>query len=410
MDPVETMRMSWRAVRGHPLRSALTALGVVIGVAAVITFVTLGASLQVEIVQEVGGQRATEITLWTGPEREGGPPSASAEPVFTERDVEGLRGVAGVTAVVPQGQVPVTTVRTNNSTIGLRGVTATTSGHFTPDEITEGRPFHQGAKEVVLNPTAARSVRGNVSVGDRVRLQYADGRVQNATVVGITAETENLFGFGSQPRVYVPTDPFYETRVESPATGERMRAYPVVRVVAVDAQSVEEVKGLVINYLQRSSDARNFVPRGYDFYVRTNQDLLDQVRDLLETLTAFVTGVAVISLIVGTIGIANVMLVSVTERTREIGIMKAVGAQNRDVLQLFLVESAILGVLGAALGALAGVLGGYAATEYVGLPLVFPMEWGAIAVAVGITVGAIAGLYPAWRAARTDPIEALRYE
>jgi putative ABC transport system permease protein len=170
------------------------------------------------------------------------------------------------------------------------------------------------------------------------------------------------------------------------------------------------VQDRVRAYLQTDSDARDLKPENYAFRVQTIEDLVDQIRSLLDTFTAFVTGVAVISLLVGSIGIANIMLVSVTERTREIGIMKAVGAQNTDVLQLFLVEAVVLGVVGAVAGIVLGVVGAVAATAYVGLPLSFPVEWAGIAVAVGILVGAAAGLYPAWSAARTDPIDALRYE
>ncbi|MFC7082107.1 ABC transporter permease [Halorussus caseinilyticus] len=104
------------------------------------------------------------------------------------------------------------------------------------------------------------------------------------------------------------------------------------------------------------------------------------------------------------------MLVSVTERTKEIGIMKAVGAQNRDVLQLFLLEAVLLGTFGSILGIPVGVGGAYLAGQYIGLSLVLPFEWFAIAVAVGVLVGVVAGLYPAWSAAKTDPIDALRYE
>ncbi len=421
MDAIESLRMAFRAVRSHRLRSALTTLGVIIGVAAVIVFVTLGTSLQVEIVQQVSGDRAAEITVWSGPAGQSGPPSPSAQPVFPERDVRGLDSLEGVEAVVPQGQVPVTSMRSPNDTVAIRAATATTPAYL-DGRMAEGRAFRQGEREVVLNPTAASAFEPNVSVGDRLRLTLGSGERVDVTVVGISEPTAaSLFGFQPPPQVFVPTDPFYASGSDDvsidPVTGlptggggDEATAYPLVTVRASDPAAVDDVKERVKDYLRSDAAARGNLPDGYQFFVRTNQDLVEQVRSVLDTLTGFVTGIAVISLIVGTIGIANVMLVSVTERTREIGIMKAVGAQNRDILELFLVEAVILGVVGSALGAVVGVAGGYAATEYVGLPLVFPPEWAAIAVVVGIAVGAIAGLYPAWRAARTDPIEALRYE
>jgi putative ABC transport system permease protein len=421
MEIAESLRMALRAVRSHPLRSSLTTLGVVIGVAAVIVFVTLGTSLQVEIVQQVSGDRAAEITVWSGPGDQGGPPSANAQPVFPDEDLRALRNVSGVEAVVPQGQVPVTSLRSPNDTVALRAATATTPAYF-DGRIADGRSFRQGEREVVLNPAAASSFDPNVSVGDRLRLTLGSGEHVDVTVVGITEPSAaGLFGFTPPPQAFLPTDPFYAASGGSvgidPVTGlptgggdDRSTAYPLVTVRASDPAAVNDVEERVTDYLRTDAAARGRLPDGYRFFVRTNQELVSQVREVLDTLTAFVTGIAIISLVVGIIGIANVMLVSVTERTREIGIMKAVGAQNRDVLELFLVEAVVLGVVGAALGALVGVAGGWVATEYVGLPLVFPPEWAAIAVAVGIVVGAIAGLYPAWRAARTDPIEALRYE
>ena len=131
---------------------------------------------------------------------------------------------------------------------------------------------------------------------------------------------------------------------------------------------------------------------------------------MIRSLTTFITSIAVISLVVGAIGIANIMLVSVTERTREIGIMKAVGAQNRDVLPVFLTQAVLLGIIGSVFGVALGALAGYAATRYVGLPLVFAYEAVPVAIGVGLLVGVVTGLYPAWNAARVDPIDALRYE
>ncbi|MDZ7731379.1 MAG: ABC transporter permease [Natrialbaceae archaeon] len=260
-----------------------------------------------------------------------------------------------------------------------------------------------------------RSSRQIVSVGDEIEIAYTGGETVSATVVGILETPSGLGQFQpgmglTQPRVYGPTDPFAQTRLESPTTGENQRVYTRLTVVAMDYEQVDAVSDRVEAYLEGDSDARELLPGSYEISVLTNEDFIDQIQDVLNTFTGFITGIAVISLVVGAIGIANIMLVSVTERTREIGIMKAVGFQNRDVLQLFLVEAVILGLIGSIIGIVVGVLAGYGTTQVLDLPFTFPPEWGAIAVVVGILVGVIAGLYPAWNGARIDPIEALRYE
>lgn len=413
MDSFESLRMSWRSVRGHQLRSALTALGVVIGVAAVITFVTLGVSLRADILGQMAGDQAPNVYVWAGPPAGSGGPGSGAQPVFTEYDVNNLRDLQGVETVIPRGAVLTSALTYRGDTVATNGVAATSPEYFSSGDIAIGRSFTPGKREVVINPLAARMFDENVSVGDNVTIELSNGQSVEVTVVGMLKRSSGLGpfeGFATQPRVYAPMNPFYGSTIQSPNSGTTQRVYPLVTVVAEDPQSVPEVQDRVSTYLNNSSDANTLKPNAYVFEVQTNEELLDQLREVLNTLTRFITGIAVISLIVGSIGIANIMLVSVTERTKEIGIMKAVGAQKRDVLQLFLTEAIILGVLGSVVGTGLGIVGGYVATTLLDLPLIFAFEWFGIAVVVGLAVGTFAGLYPAWSAMRVDPIDALRYE
>ncbi|SNZ06002.1 putative ABC transport system permease protein [Natronoarchaeum philippinense] len=411
MELRESLQLSLRAIREHGLRSALTVVGITIGIAAVIVFVTLGASLQTAVIGEVSGDAPPEMQVTVGPEGQQGPPGTSTVPAFTERDVDEIESLQDVDRVVPQGTVQTSTLQHEGRSIAWESATATSPAFFEDNEFASGGPFEQGATEVVINSEAASLFDPELEVGDTLGLRVGQNTTREATVVGIVESTgSSPFGDISIPQVYVPTDPFYGTTAESPATGENQRVYPSLTVVAEDYEAVPSVQSAVETYLEDESDARTLKPTEYEFSVQTNEELVDQIREVISTFTGFVAGIAVISLIVGAVGIANIMLVSVTERTREIGIMKAVGARRRDVLQLFLVEAVALGIAGAVLGTLVGLAGGYAATSYLDLPLTFAPEWFAAAVLVGVGVGVVAGLYPAWNAARVDPIEALRRE
>lgn len=403
--------MGWRSIRGHKLRSGLTVLGILIGVAAVIVFVTLGTSLQAELIGDIMSSQKPAMSVWVAPD-EMGPPGAGAQPVFTERDVRNLNRTAGVERVLPRGRVATVGLSTGDNALAFGGITATPPATFNTSTFAVGRVYRSGAREIVINQAAAALFDENVSVGEQFELALADGRTLNTTLVGILNDSarSSFSGFGDSPAVFVPIDPFYNVTRESPTTGETQKVYPLLTVVAANFERLEPTQDRVRASLTNRSDARLLKPDEFVFRVQTNEQLLDQLEELIGTLTEFITAIAAISLLVGSIGIANVMLVSVTERTREIGIMKATGARRRDVLQLFIVEAVLLGLLGAALGALVGAFGSYALTEYVDLPLILdPLLFGG-AVCVGIAVGVLAGAYPAWRAARTDPIDALRYE
>jgi putative ABC transport system permease protein len=417
MDVLESLRMAWQSIGSHRLRSALTLLGVVIGVGAVITFVVLGASLEEAVVGELTTGQSPAMTVFTQPEgTDGFGGFEGGQLVFTERDVEEIRTLQGVETVVPEGTVSLSGITYANQTVGLPALTATTPEYFEAvggENFSAGGPFEPGEPQIVLNHQAATIFGADVSVGDVILIGRDGGTQIEATVVGILdPPSDTAFGASSSavPQVYGPIDPFVQTRITSPTTGESQRVYSRLTVVAVDYDRVDDVSDRVAVYLETDSDARLLLPGAYETVVRTNEQFVRQIQTILNRFTGFVTAIALISLVVGAVGIANIMLVSVTERTREIGIMKAVGFQNRDVLQLFLVEAIALGLFGAILGLLVGAFAGYGVTQWLELPFVLPLFWGAVAIVVGVLVGVVAGLYPAWSAASIDPIDALRYE
>jgi putative ABC transport system permease protein len=412
MKSGQTLRIAGRSIRAHRLRSALTVLGVVIGIASVIVFATFGASVQAEVVGGIGETNANNMFITPAEVDDEGPGGlgATGRPLFTDQDVSGLQEVDGVQAVIPQGLAPVSTV--GNRTISQDQAIATVPETFEGDYIVAGERFENGAREIVINQAAAELFAGNDTVGSTIQLTRTSGNRTNVTVVGVTSGTRGVFStdFGdATPQFYLPVDPFYTTSVRSPSTPADVTAYPLVTVVA-DPARVNDVKENVETYMTDDSDAAQLLPEGFEINVQTTGDIADEIEDVVSQITRFVTGIAVISLVVGAIGIANITLVSVAERTNEIGIMKAVGARNRDVLQLFLTEAVLLGALGAAAGVPLGLVVAWAGTVYAEVGFALAPEWLAFSVVMGITVGVVAGLYPAWRASKIDPIDALRYE
>lgn len=410
MDPRDAVGMAAGSLWSHRLRSALTVLGIVIGIAAVVTFVTFGASLRADVVGQINTSTANNIYLLSTPSEDEGFPERP-QPVFTERDISELRSIEGVERVVPQGTVGTTSLSFSNSTLARQSVTATAPEAFAGVGFRQGRSFESGKDEAVVNRRAVSVFERNLSVGDEVTVTRRSNNTLNVTVVGVVNRTSSQLPFQTfvrQPRFYLPTEPHYGAVVESPSLGVNQRAYPQVTAVA-DPSELSGARERVRSYLNES-DASRLQPPGYNLSARTGGDIVDGLEELINRLTRFVTGLAVISLVVGAVGIANIMLVSVTERTREIGIMKSVGARNRDVLLVFLIEAALLGAVGSLIALPIGIAGGWVATSYADIPLTLAPFWFGVAVLVGVAVGIIAGMYPALRAARIDPIEALRRE
>lgn len=412
-----SVALSVRYLEAYKLRSTLTTLGLVIGVATIIVFVILSAGVQASVLQTVGGDEANLVYTSTKPTDRGGPPiiASGGEPVFTEHDVDQIRGLPGVTHAVPLGTETMA-VTHGPQTVDRVQFRATSRAYFTEvgvEPIVEGEPFASDEPEVVVNQQAAAMFAEPLEPGDSLVVQRGDITV-NATVVGIVevqpSITEQLAGDPPRPRIYGPPEPFYHRTVLRPGTDERQAAFQWVFAVTSDADDTVAVRGAISTYLAEESDARHLLPSGTEFSVTTSDQWVDYVGEVTATFVAAALAVSVISLVVGATGIANIMFVSVVGRTREIGIMRAIGAQRRDILQLFLVEAALLGVLGSVLGVVAGVGVAWAATRVLELPFVVEFDWLALALVVGITVSLLAGAYPARQASQLDPIEALRRE
>jgi len=419
VKPIESARIAWRAITGHKLRSTLTTLGVIIGIGAVITFVTLGSGLQAGILGDVSPDDRTSVYTWAAtPDNADEGPLSGAKPVFTQRDTNELAALDGIEAAHVFTQVPTQELVYDGETLPRdSGVVATGREYLDPEAIREGQRFRMGTREAVVNPAFAGQFDRNISVGDTVGVVVGGGVVSarriNVTVVGILEDSESrsaLEGFNPAPRLYVASD----VPVLDRFGNETVRYQALIVEASSQSESdVDRTKRVAREYLNSSaSDASDRAGPDADlvFIMKTSTELLGQLEDILTLFQNFIVGIAGISLLVGSIGIANIMLVSVTERTREIGIMKAVGAQRRDVMGLFMIEAVIIGLIGAVLGTIAGLVAGYLLADFIGIPWVVPWDWATVAVVVGLLVGVLAGIYPAWNAARTDPIDALRYE
>ena len=407
MNVRESLRISWRSIRSHKLRSTLTTVGVIIGVAAVITFMVLGSGFTESVIGDIEAEQEPVMMVETQTDPEVGYGIQPVDtPIYTESDVEALEQRDEIAFVAPSGEVDVVQTATEEDQLtGVVSAHATTPNRFEHATFLEGEPF-DGEGEVVVNERASQAFEDDVAVGDELTLTFEDGETASVTVTGVV---ENEFGDQTPPRLFLSVDPYYTTTVETPA-GEEERAYPNLQIGAESVDDVDEAKAAATDYLEEESHAAELKQDDHEIVVQTAEDAIEQFTDIVDQLTLFIGAVAGIALVVGSIGIANIMIVSVTERTRQIGIMKAVGATRRDVMQLFLVESVILGVIGALFGVAAGLGVGYLGVRLLEWPMAYPVDWIAVAIVVGVGVGVVSGLYPAWRGARVDPIEALRHE
>ncbi len=403
------LRVALNALTVNKMRSFLTMLGIVIGVAAVISLVAVGAGAQALIVSNLEGLGSNLLTVTAGTSFGfSGRGLQQNVRALTNADVEAISGLAtSISAVAPEYGANVTAVYQGETTsTSVTGVTAEYA-EVRNWEVAGGRFIsHEDNSNlsmvVVLGQTVVEDLFGSAManpVGQTVRINR-----QNYRVVGVL-QTKGQGGFMSQDDVIFM--PLRTAQLKLGGAGNQQ-----VRSINLQARSAEEMD---LAQAQVTAILRTLhglqLGQDDDFTVQNQADIVGVVEETTGTFTALLGSIAAISLLVGGIGIMNIMLVSVTERTREIGLRKAVGAHRGDVLIQFLAEAIVLSIAGGLIGTALGVGGAQVITPLLGgnEPLV-TLESVVLALAVSLGIGVFFGLYPANRAAGLSPIDALRYE
>ncbi len=400
------IRLSLRAIGRAKVRASLTILGILIGVAAVVVVVALGNAVRDQVIGQINSLGANIIFVFPQDTRSSG---ARTQPRarLTEDDATAiLREATSVSAVSVHSSATAQLVAgdRNFSTqvmgvgenyLQIKGFTLSEGSMFSPTD------FRTKAKVIILGETVKRELFGASTdvIGEYVRIGKYPFRV-----VGLLAEKgQSPFGEDQDNRVIMPIGAFRARVVRSPPGRVQM-----LLVQSSDDQTVDRATAQIEGILrQRHKIAPEDPP---DFGIRTQAEIRKSNEETFATLTALLSSVAAISLLVGGIGVMNVMLVSVTERTREIGIRMAIGARQGDILVQFLIEAIVLCLVGGILGLALGLGSIALLARSLGWPFAIPASAVIASLATSAFVGIVFGFLPARRASNLDPIDALRYE
>jgi len=415
LNLLDVVGMAFESLSERKFRFALNLLGIMIGCAAVTGLISLTQGMNNEITSQIGILGTSTITIIPGTQmssmmessQEGGfmgPSGRSSMPFTTSkldwRDIDILEKMHGIDIIEPgvsggQG----TYIRKGVTfSVSVDGITDRYFDINEADEILEGRELIRSDKAVVIiGYSLAYPLDGEkqyLDVGDRIKLTTMvnkEEKTLSLRVVGILEESGSSFGPGGGDESFMIPLRTYEQFFET--GGE----YTTIQVKAADPDSIDQLSDEIEDALE-------------DVSVITSELALDMVDSIIGTIEAVLGGIAAISLLVAGVGIINTMTVSVMERTREIGVLKAIGARSSDVLIMFLSEAVMTGIAGGTIGALFGFMLSTFVGDYVGVTAEISVSLGATTLLFAVITCVVSGLYPAWRAANLHPVEALRYE
>jgi len=402
-------RIAMRALRVNKLRSALTMLGIVIGVGAVITMVAVGAGAQARVAEQIRSLGSNLIIVLPGNVTVSGVRLGLGSYItITEDDAWAIQ------REIPLVEVAAPSSRGNVQVVFGNLNWATTIVGVTPEyflardwDVAQGRTITQeevdgAAKVALLGETLVNKIFGSTDpIGQVVRVQKVP-----FTVIGVLdSKGQTTYGQDQDDQILVPLSTAKRRVIGSP------RIARAVGAISIKVREAETMKQADEDIRQLLRQRHRLQPhQGDDFWIRNLAEVLQSQEASSNVLTTLLAAIASVSLLVGGIGIMNIMLVSVTERTREIGLRMAVGARSRDILTQFLVEAVTLSLVGGTLGIGAGLIGSYAIAYFAEWRTVLQPQGIFLAFAFAAVVGTFFGFYPARKAAGLDPIEALRYE
>ena len=411
MNSLESFRIAWRALRVNRMRTLLTLLGIIIGVAAVVCTISVGAGAQAQIAERIRTLGANLLIVTPGAQSSAGVRlEAGTRHTLTEEDALAIQreiGAVQVSAPVLSRRAQVVAGNRNWSTL----VAGVKSDYLVAREwpIVDGRPFsveelESAAKVAIIGDVVLDQLfSGERPLGQTLRI----GNVPFTVIGVLDKKGQGAMGRNQDDVIFIPLSAA-KSRVLGAVRGNTRDALDFVVIKVFDALALPDVQSSVKTLLRQRHQLRKEAPD--DFKIENPSEVLSAREGATRTFGYLLTAVASVSLIVGGISIMNIMLVSITERTREIGLRMAVGARRRDIRWQFLIEAVTLALIGGLIGAALGCVGAMSVAVQAGWPILISPWAIALACAFSGMVGIAFGLYPAYRASRLDPMVALRFE